>query len=202
MPMEYGSHTTMHPQRTDTNRYSEEKTCQHKQTEIIMEAHKQLITALFLPTPEIPKFRGEPLEYTTFIRAFDTRISSRVTSYNDKLYFLEQLLEGEPKDLIGGCMYMEPEPGYNEARSLLQQKYGNTVKIAMAYMNKIRYWPRVADDDPHGLRKLSYFLTTCNSAMKSVSYMDMLNPHAKSAGYCDKAALCTLEMSGVTRPLN
>ena len=61
MPMEYGSHTTMHPQLTDTNRHSEEKNCQHRQTEIIMEAHKQMITALFLTTPEIPKFRGEPL---------------------------------------------------------------------------------------------------------------------------------------------
>ena len=146
--------------------YSEDETHKHQQTDMIMEAHRQMMTALFLPTPEIPKFRGDPLEFTRFISASDTRISSRVSSYSDKLYYLEQQLEGEPKDLIGGCLFMEPEDGYNEARSLLKCKYGDTVKIAMAYVNKIRYWPRIKDNDPHGLRTLSYFLTTCNCAMK------------------------------------
>ena len=44
-----------------------------------------------------------------FIRAFDARIASKATSAADCLYFLEQQLEGEPKDLIAGCMYMSHE---------------------------------------------------------------------------------------------
>ena len=106
---------------------------------MIMEAHRQMMTALFLPTKEIPKFRSDHLEFTRFISAFNTRISSCVSSYSGKLYYLEQQLEGEPKDLIGGCLFMEPEDGYNEARSLLKCKYGDSVKIAMAYVNKVRY---------------------------------------------------------------
>ena len=155
--------------------YSEDETHKHQQGDMIMEAHRQMMTALFLPTPEIPKFRGDPLEFTRFISAFDTLICSRVSKYSDKLYYLEQQLEGEPKESIGGCLFMEPEDGYNEARSLLKCKYGDSVKIAMAYVNKIHYWPRIKDNDPHGLRTLSYILTTCNCAMKRVSYMDMLN---------------------------
>ena len=199
------SHTKIHYEG-----YSEDETHKHQQTDMIMEAHRQMMTALFLPTPEIPKFRGDPLEFTRFISAFDTRISSRVSSYSDKLYYLEQQLEGEPKDLIGGCLFMEPEDGYNEARSLLKCKYGDTVKIAMAYVNKIRYWPRIKDNDPHGLRTLSYFLTTCNCAMKRVSYMDMLN-HAPNLQvivtklplylqdeWCDKAYDMIQELGQVT----
>ena len=52
---------------------------------MIMEAHRQMMTALFLPTPEIPKFRGDPLKYTKFISVFVTQISSHVSSYSDKL---------------------------------------------------------------------------------------------------------------------
>ena len=109
---------------------------QQQQTEHIMLANIQLAAAMSLPKPEVPKFTGDPAEYNSFIKAFDTRIESKTSNYAGCLYYLNQHLLGEPKELIGGCLYMEPEQGYREARNLLAQKYGDSYKISTAYWNK------------------------------------------------------------------
>ncbi|XP_068247998.1 uncharacterized protein [Palaemon carinicauda] len=51
-----------------------------------------IATALALPAPEVPKFTGDLLEYSKFILAFDTRISSRTAS--------------------SSCIYMQVDQGY------------------------------------------------------------------------------------------
>ena len=76
-------------------------------------SQQQPATAVTLFQPEIPKFSGDLMKYQPFIMAFDARIQSRVASDADRLYYLDQHLTGEPKDLIGGCLRIE---SYAEAR--------------------------------------------------------------------------------------
>ena len=128
-----------------------------------------------LPQPTITKLTGDPIEYKTFVMAFDTRIHSKATTSSDPLYYLNQHLEGEPADLIQGCLHMAPEAGYTEARRLLQKEYGDPYKISTAYLNKIIHWAPVRYDDNQSLKRLSIFLTKCNIAMKSISYMRVLD---------------------------
>ena len=40
------------------------------------------------------------MEFKTFLMAFDARVQSRVTNSADRLYYLDQHLVGEPKELI------------------------------------------------------------------------------------------------------
>ena len=82
----------------------------------MISSQQQLATAVTLPQPEVLKFSGDLMEYKTFIMAFDARIQSRVANDADRLYYLDQHLTGEPKDLIGGCLHIEPDEGYEEAR--------------------------------------------------------------------------------------
>ena len=110
---------------------------QQKQNETIIATHQQLTAAMTLPQPTITKFTGDPIEYKTFVMAFDTRIRSKATTSSDLLYYLNEHLEGEPADLIQGCLHMAPEAGYTEARRLLQKEYGDPYKISTAYRNKI-----------------------------------------------------------------
>ena len=144
-------------------------------TELLIQTQYQLATALTLPHPEVPKFRGESMDYNNFIMAFDARITSRVKSNSDKLYYLYQHLEGEPQDLIGGCLYIHPDHGYAEARSLLHRTYGDPYKISMAYLHKVLSWPFVKNDDCAGLKRLCFFLIKCNNVMKSIEHLDVLN---------------------------
>ena len=43
-----------------------------------------------LPSPRVPNFDGDPLEYGSFIRAFENIIESKTSSSSERLYYLEQ----------------------------------------------------------------------------------------------------------------
>ena len=80
-----------------------------------------LLTALSLPQPEVPKFEGDLTTYITFMGAFGNRIASRTRSNADRLYYLEQHLVGQPRDVISGCLHMDSDAGYIETRNLLDK---------------------------------------------------------------------------------
>lgn len=128
-----------------------------------------------LPRPEVPKFRGDPIDYKTFIMAFTTRIESKTVTATDRLYYLAQHLEGEPRELIGGCLHMDSSEGYKEAKRLLEKEYGDPFKISMAYVDKALSWPPIQWDDAQSLKHFSFFLMKCKNAMTSVSHMTELN---------------------------
>ena len=137
--------------------------------------YQQLITAMTLPQPEVPKFCGDPKDYRTFIMAFDTRISSRTSNDADKLYYLHQLLQDEPQEIISSCLHMRPEDGYQEARQMLEKHYGDPYIVSMSYINQALKWSPIKFDDSSGLKRFSLFLTRCYNAMKSISHMSVLN---------------------------
>ena len=83
--------------------FEEVMAMQRQQNEQMIATHHQLAAAMTLPQPEVHKFKGDPIIYGTFIMAFKTRIESRTLNAADRLYYLEQHLEGEPRELIGGC---------------------------------------------------------------------------------------------------
>ena len=131
-------------------------------------SENQIATAFTLPQPEVPKFKGNPMDFKTFLMAFDTHIQSKVITSTDRLYFLDQHLVGEAKELISGCLHMEPDEGYLEARRLLEKEYGDPYKVSSAYMRKLTTWPTLKYDDRPALKSLSIFLRKCNSAMKTI----------------------------------
>ncbi len=54
---------------------------QQRQTETLILTHQQLTASMTLPQPSINIFKGDPLEYRTFVTAFDSRIQNRVNNY-------------------------------------------------------------------------------------------------------------------------
>ena len=118
-----------------------------------------------LPKSEIITFDGDITKFRSFIRAFDTRIGNMITNDEERLHYLEQLTSGKPRDLVSSCLLMEPSEGYNEARRLLESRYGNAISAAAAYVEKIRKWPQVKGDDTEALDRFSIFLNACRNAM-------------------------------------
>ena len=96
--------------------------------EQILATYKQLATAITLPQPEVAKFDGDVTQFNSFIMSFEARILSRTSTDIDRLYYLDQHLRGEAKELISGCLYMEPSYGYPTARTLLQNEYGDPIQ--------------------------------------------------------------------------
>ena len=85
---------------------------QHQHHDSLLSTHQQLASVMSLPLPEVPKFKGDHMEYNTFVLAFDARISSRATTDADRLYYLQQHMEGLPRELISGCLHMQSDEGY------------------------------------------------------------------------------------------
>ena len=134
----------------------------------------EIVTAINMPKPDLPIFKGDIMQFHSFISAFDSRIGCRPICDSDKLLYLMQYLEGEAKDLISGCIHM-PSSGYAEARRLLFEHYGDPYRLAMAYFKCLSNWPLIKKDEPEQLRKLSAFITRCLNAMTGIQYMDALN---------------------------
>ena len=124
---------------------------------------------------EYKSSKGDPMEFKTFRMAFDARVQSRVTNSADRLYYLDQHLVGEPKELISGCLHIEPEEGYKEARRPLQKEYGDPYKVSTAYMKRLTEWPILKYDDGPALKSSYIFLSKCNCAMKTISHLAVLN---------------------------
>jgi len=78
--------------RKETIGLQRQQTALQFQQNRIMEllAHNQNRSKL--PQPRVPVFDGNPIEYCTFVRAFESLVESRTLSSTDRLYYLEKLL--------------------------------------------------------------------------------------------------------------
>lgn len=130
-----------------------------------------------LPQRAVPVFSGDPLEYRSFMRAFESAIETKTKSDQDRLFYLEQYTSGEPRDLVRSCEHMRPDKGLKEAKRLLQYHYGNELKIATAYLDKALKWPQIKTEDAKGLKTYALYLTGCRNTMTDIDFMEeMDNP--------------------------
>lgn len=144
---------------------------QNNITELMIKQQKMMT----LPPLDIPTFSGDPLDYSSFVRAFEHGVESRTESSKDHLYYLEQFTEGQPKELIKSCLHMKPDVGYQRVKQLLKEHFGNSYKIAVAYTNKVLDWTPIKPEDAESLNAFSLFLTACCNTMSEVSYMEELD---------------------------
>ena len=128
-----------------------------------------------LPAKEPPVFTGDAFDYPAFTSAFDSIISSNVQSNRDRLYFLEKYTRGKANEVVKGFVAVNSENAYNEARKILDQRFGNPVYVAEAYKTRIRKWPQIQDGDSAGLQDFSDFLVRCQEAVKTVGSLAELD---------------------------
>lgn len=149
------------------------------QDDIVNIMQNDITTMLFqqtlcfgLPPRNIPVFDADPLQYKSFIRAFENGVEQKTTSWKD---FLEQYTRGQPRDLVLSCQHLPAEQGYLKAKDLLAEHFGNEHKIASAYMNKIHSWTPVKSEDVKALLSFSLFLRGCANLTSQIMYMKELD---------------------------
>ncbi|KAL4009499.1 hypothetical protein ACER0C_003351 [Sarotherodon galilaeus] len=127
-----------------------------------------------LPPQNISVFKGDPLEYRLFMRAFEHGVEDRTESDKDRLYYMEH------------CLHMEPTHGYQTAKRLLEEHFGNAYKISVAYIHKALNWPTIKSDDGEALHAFGLYLTGCQNAMMDVEYMEELDNTANMRAIVSK----------------
>lgn len=61
---------------------------------------------------------------------------------------------------------MPHESGYVKAKSLLRDHFGDPLKIASAYTEKVFMWPVVRSEDVEALQAYSFLLRACCNAIE------------------------------------
>ena len=142
--------------------------------ELVAQQQKSALT-LTLPKPEVPVFSGEPIEYSKFVKAFETLIESRTDSNSARLYYLVQYTSGAVQELVQSCSLMDSDKGYQEARKLLKSRYGQPYKIASAYVDKVVMGSQIKSEDGEALQKFSVLVTSCRNTLKETGYLSKID---------------------------
>lgn len=108
------------------------------------------------------------------MKAFEQGVEKKA-GQADCLYFLAQLAQGQPHDLVQSCQHMAPEEGYAKAKGLLYEHFGNPYRITSAYVEKALTWQPIRTEDATALQDYSLFLRGCCNAMKNLEYMEELD---------------------------
>ena len=104
-----------------------------------------------------------PNIYHYFLAVFD-EVVEKIDDARGRLTRLIKYTDGEPKEMIKHCIHQPANIGYKNARSLLEQKYGNPHSIIAAYRKEIKAWPQLKPADGAAFQKLHNFLIKCESA--------------------------------------
>ena len=134
---------------------------------------QQLLTTL--PQRNIPLFDGHVLEYKSFIHSIEQNIERKTDNNTDRLQFIIQYTKGQAQRMVKSCEYMSPDRGYQKAKQLLKDNFGNKYKISCAYLEKVLSWTQMKSDDSKMLQDYAMFLRSCCNAMEEMEYMQELD---------------------------
>lgn len=84
-----------------------------------------LMSLLTIPKVELDTFSGDSLEYQSFIAIFDECVGNNSVEDQVKLTRLLQYTSGAAKAAIRNCALVGGSDGYQQARKILQSRFGN-----------------------------------------------------------------------------
>ena len=67
------------------------------------------------------------------------------------------------------------EDAFQEAKALLQKRYRDLFVVANAFRDKLEAWQKTANRNGLALWKLSDFLCQCDTAMRTIDSLKILN---------------------------
>ena len=80
------------------------------------------------------------------------------------------------------CLAMDPDEGYSEARRLLKNRFGESYRIATAYVDKVTKGPPIKAEDSRGLQNLSTLVTSSKNTLRSIGHSSKIeNPDSLKA---------------------
>ena len=113
---------------------------------------------------DIDIFTSDPVDYNYFIAVFDEVVEKKIDDPRGRLTRLTKYTDGQPKEMIKHCIQQPAAVGYKNARSLLEEKYGNPHQILAAYHKEIKSWPQIKPANGIAHIKFYIFLLKCGSA--------------------------------------
>ena len=126
-----------------------------------------------LPKVEIEVFSGDPLKYHAFIAVFDECVEGNCVDSGARLTRLLQYTDGKARKAIRACAVVGGQAGYNQAREILAQRFGNKHTISDAMMEKLRNGKPVHRKED--IQELSDDLASCVITLKQMNKLHEIN---------------------------
>lgn len=133
-----------------------------------------------LPVPEPTVFCGDPLAYPDWLASFTTLIENRNIPAAERIHYLKKYLGGPARQAVSGYFLLRSEHAYEEAKNILEGRYGSSYAISEAFRTKLESWPRIQPKDSNGLREFADFLLQCEVAMQDVQGLNILNDNREN----------------------
>ena len=133
----------------------------------------ELLSLMNLPKLELETFHGDPLHYHHFIAIFEEHVDRATSDGKLKLTRLLQCTSGPAKNAIRSCALLGGERGYEEARKILRQRFGDEHLICDRIVKNLRSGKPVKS--PQELRQLADDLVSARTtldSMKKLSEVD------------------------------
>lgn len=131
----------------------------------MLKQQQNTLMSLRMPTQTLDKFNGDPLQFQMFMRTFHNIIEKTEFDPERKLNYLLNHTQGDPHQLIEGCIYERADHGYDRALDLLEQHYGQPYQISQCYIELLTEGPKLSPANLDGLKKLSLNLISCSNTL-------------------------------------
>ena len=110
-----------------------------------------------LPVPKPDIFKGDLLEYSSWVTSFESLIERKTKDPAERLYYLGLYTDGTAKKAIKSLLQIKTEDSFNRAKGILAKRFGNPFLIGEAYLKQIRNWPKISPNNGPGLRDFQIF---------------------------------------------
>ena len=97
-------------------------------------------------------FNGDKRKFKDFWALFRSLVDEATEPANLKMARLGQCLTGIALEAIRGLGVTAPE--YEEAKEILETKYGGARRLLRAYMDQLEQTPLIRSNDIHALERL------------------------------------------------
>ena len=143
----------------------------------LIQQQQQGVMALTLLQASLQVFSGNPIDYLDFICTCKDQVERKTPTLSARLYYLVQHTTAPVQELTKSCLSMREDKGYQEARRLLKERYGQSYKIAAAHVKRLVDVPAIRADDGSALQQYSIQLTSCVDTLREIGCISKLDSH-------------------------
>ena len=93
------------------------------------------------------------------------------------MYYLKWYVAGSAKQAISGLFLQCSSEDYEQAWSILDERFGHLFIVTKAYRDKLQRWPKIGVKDHQSLRGFADFLTSTETAMQTIKDLTILNDY-------------------------
>ena len=139
-----------------------------------------------LPAPEPSVFTGDPLKYPGWKVDFTMLIEQRKIPSAERIHYLKKYLGGTAKEAVENFFLISSDNAYDEAKKLLDERFGDPYIVGSAFRDKLEKWPKIAPRDSKALQKFADFAKQCQTAMHSIGTLKCLDDDRENRKFLSK----------------